>query len=249
MIRYFVLNLLQQTQKAAYVFGGMAVSGIPPEQVELYPAKSGDNYSTTESIIKCAENDGFDFTGREIWTKFMLTYTWDVCNILRRVIENDYDEDYYIFLEDDRIPKRRNSELNMTAECLNADGKFLFFQMFYKHHEKYDHLLRYKPFDAHINRNATGHCLAAFMFTRAGANFLLDQFLNNPNLETHRNIEFLPYYVEGDGIYSVRNPTSYIMHLNSKYFGVEPEFFQDGRLLRRKEQEGRKEQEACNNLQ
>ena len=105
-IRFFVLSLPHQVKKRAYVFGNMHTQGMPPKQVTLHQANSGFKYPTSQSIIEAAKDTGFNFSGRENWRKFMLTYTWDVCEILRAVAENTYEENYYIFLEDDRILMR-----------------------------------------------------------------------------------------------------------------------------------------------
>ena len=57
--------------------------------------------------------------------------------ILRSVAENEYKEDYYIFLEDDRILMRDYHTLIRTCQRLDADGELRIFQMFYKIFEKY----------------------------------------------------------------------------------------------------------------
>ena len=233
MIRFFLLSLPHQIKKRAYVFGNMHTQKVPPNQVDVYPANSGFKYTTSQSVIDAAKNNGFNFAGRSNWRRFMLTYTWDICCILRSVAENEYKEDYYIFLEDDRILMRDYYTLIRTCQRLDADGELRIFQMFYKIFEKYRSHINTVPIDEEINMNPSGHCLAAFLFTKKGAEFLLHEFLNNKNLEKHKSIEFLPYYIKGEGIFSVREHNTFIQHIRTEYFEDKNMEFQDGRLLRK----------------
>ena len=43
----------------------------------------------------------------------------------------------------------------------------------------------------------------------------------------------LPYYLKGEGIFSVKQHNSYIRHMKTEYFQDEKMDFQDGALLRK----------------
>lgn len=120
-----LINLKRREDKWFFGFGWLNGLGYPGDRIIRFEAHDGKHYQDTQSVVKAAVADGFQFFsnyggGDSILEKHQLCWFWSYSSALRAIVEMDK---IVMLLLDDMLPRSNWQWSRLHAlvhECYNA---------------------------------------------------------------------------------------------------------------------------------
>ena len=221
IIGYNTLNLEFREDRRIYMQSNYQSRKVPRHAVKFHQGVYGLNYETSDAIIEAAIADGFTaYNQLRSFPRGDIACSWGTLRIFRYIIEEQAFP-YGYYNQDDKLLMIDHADFEHIVSYLNdLPDTFLFLQMTYN--KKHALMTRRKrPLispGSHICQGIPGSGDSGLIMSKAGAQFLIDAFTENP----HGGIEVVIQNLDPNtpGTYGFADPTYAIASLDTGYWDI-----------------------------